>query len=49
MRPTYLCIEDIDDVPNPPCDVEGMQEEGMKSALGLPLWTELEDRENETV
>ncbi len=49
MRPTYLCIEDIEDAPNPPRDVEGEQEANMIAGIGLTLWAWLETKEDENV
>ncbi len=47
MRPTYLCIEDIEDAPNPPRDLEGEQEENLQAALGGVLWAILCQKEDE--
>lgn len=44
MRPTYLCIEDIEDAPNPPRDLKQEQKDNLQAALGLALWADLEQK-----
>jgi hypothetical protein len=42
---TYLLIEDIEDAPNPPRDLEGEQGSYLRARLGEPLWASLSERE----
>jgi hypothetical protein len=48
-RPTYLLIEDIDDAPNPPRNIEEEQRDNLQAALGLTLWAALCEMEYKNV
>lgn len=45
-RRNWLCISDINTVPNAPRDIEAEQEENLQAAIGLTLWAALDEVEN---